>query len=93
MKTAFVANTAITTAARYICYMCKSDFSSSVISYQLTIDTNSKKEPFTYNFKTMLEFIYPVSPRLKSARQVIGFLLLKEMHFFPIAETYMKSLT
>ena len=32
VKTSFVANTAITTAARYICYMCKSDFSSSDMS-------------------------------------------------------------
>ena len=37
MKTAFVANTAITTAARYICYMCRSDFSSSEVSGCLAV--------------------------------------------------------
>ena len=42
VKTAFVANMAITTAACYICYMCKSDFSSSVIWRGLTSERSTE---------------------------------------------------
>ena len=43
----FVANTAITTAARYICYMCKSDFSSSEFRFSVDFQVINPCTPET----------------------------------------------